>query len=141
MKEFIINLAITVLLGVIVGWERQRSSKVIGIRTITLLMLGAFMYTYLSVSIGESDHARVVAQVVTGVGFIGGGIIFKEGIKDIRNLTTAVLIWAMAAVGCMASLGMRAESCIMTAVILVLLRLSRFLHNEGGIFGSGGKKE
>ncbi len=129
MHEFLFNLFITLAIGVAVGWERQRNSKVVGIRTVTLLLLGAFMFTRISMAIPHADPARVVAQVVTGVGFIGGGIIFKEGIKDIRNLTTAVLVWTLSAVGCMTALGMRWEAVVTGVLILLTLRLGRFLHN------------
>lgn len=129
MSDFFINLALTVAVGVIIGWERQHSAKVLGVRTTLLVLLGAFMFTYISVRVPGSDPSRVIAQVVTGVGFIGGGIIFREGVRNIHNLTTAVLIWTMSAVGCMLCLSMRIESLTVSALIYVILRLGKLRHH------------
>ena len=68
------------------------------------------------------DHGRVVAQIVTGVGFIGAGIIFKRGDKDILNLTTAILVWTMAAIGVLIGLNLLIEAVVASAVIYVTLR-------------------
>lgn len=120
--DFLINLLILLLIGYILGSERANSHNLIGIRTVTLILLGAFIFTYISSRVG-GDPARIVAQVVTGTGFIGAGIIFKDGIKNVRNLTTAVLVWVLAALGCLISLSMRIESLIITVVIYIVLRI------------------
>lgn len=120
--DFLINLLILLLIGYILGSERANSHNLIGIRTVTLILLGAFIFTYISSRVG-GDPARIVAQVVTGTGFIGAGIIFKDGIKNVRNLTTAVLVWVLAALGCLISLSMRIESLIITIVIYIVLRI------------------
>ena len=120
--DFLINLLILLLVGYILGSERANSHNLIGIRTVTLILLGAFVFTYISSRVG-GDPARIVAQVVTGTGFIGAGIIFKDGIQNIHNLTTAVLVWVLAALGCLISLSMRIESLIITIIIYVVLRI------------------
>ena len=109
--DFLINLLILLLVGYILGSERA-----------TLILLGAFVFTYISSRVG-GDPARIVAQVVTGTGFIGAGIIFKDGIKNVHNLTTAVLVWVLAALGCLISLSMRIESLVITIIIYVVLRI------------------
>ncbi len=121
MQNFFIDLALLLMIGIIIGLDRHKRIKAVGIRTITLVLIGAFVYSYMSVRIG-GDPSRVIAQVVTGVGFIGGGIIFKNGVEDIRNLTTAVLIWAIAAVGCLVALSYRVEAVVIALVILFVLR-------------------
>ena len=116
------NLLILLLVGYILGSERANSHNLIGIRTVTLILLGAFVFTYISSRVG-GDPARIVAQVVTGTGFIGAGIIFKDGIQNVHNLTTAVLVWVLAALGCLISLSMRIESLVITIIIYVVLRI------------------
>ena len=120
--DFLINLLILLLVGYILGSERANSHNLIGIRTITLILLGAFVFTYISSRVG-GDPARIVAQVVTGTGFIGAGIIFKDGIQNVHNLTTAVLVWVLAALGCLISLSMRIESLVITIIIYVVLKI------------------
>ena len=120
--DFLINLLILLLVGYILGSERANSHNLIGIRTVTLILLGAFVFTYISSRVG-GDPARIVAQVVTGTGFIGAGIIFKDGIQNVHNLTTAVLVWVLAALGCLISLSMRIESLVITITIYVVLRI------------------
>lgn len=120
--DFLINLLILLFVGYILGSERANSHNLIGIRTVTLILLGAFVFTYISSRVG-GDPARIVAQVVTGTGFIGAGIIFKDGIKNVHNLTTAVLVWVLAALGCLISLSMRIESLVITIIIYVVLRI------------------
>ena len=119
--DFLINLLILLIVGYILGSERA-SHNLIGIRTVTLILLGAFVFTYISSRVG-GDPARIVAQVVTGTGFIGAGIIFKDGIQNVHNLTTAVLVWVLAALGCLISLSMRIESLVITIVIYVVLKI------------------
>lgn len=121
IEDLLINLGILLIIGFVVGQERQRKHKAIGIRSTSLVLLGAFIFTYISTIVG-GDPARIVAQVVTGVGFIGAGVIFKNGISDIGNLTTAILIWTLSAVGCLIALGYRLESIIVTIVIILILR-------------------
>ncbi len=121
IEDLLINLGILLIIGFVIGRERQRKHKAIGIRSTSLILLGAFIFTYISTIVG-GDPARIVAQVVTGVGFIGAGVIFKNGISDIGNLTTAILIWTLSAVGCLIALGYRLESIIVTIVIILILR-------------------
>lgn len=119
--KFITGLIFIVTYGIIIGYERQHSSKVIGIRTCMLILLGSYLFTYISVNIG-TDHSRVLAQIVSGVSFIGAGIIFKNGLDDIRHLTTAVLVWVLAALGSLVALDCLIESIIITGVIYFILK-------------------
>ena len=125
--DFLINLLTLLIVGYILGSERA-SHNLIGIRTVTLILLGAFVFTYISSRVG-GDPARIVAQVVTGTGFIGAGIIFKDGIQNVHNLTTAVLVWVLAALGCLISLSMRIESLVITIVIYVVLKIYKKIFN------------
>lgn len=120
---FFLNLAILILCGILIGYERQKTNKVIGIRSVILLMLGSFVFTYISTRIG-GDPSRVAAQIASGVGFIGAGIIWKSTSTNISNLTTAILIWILAALGSMISIGLLKESIVITIIIYIVLRFN-----------------
>ena len=120
--SFFVDLALVLAIGFFLGWERKGAGKILGERSMILLILGAFIFTYASLNVG-TDHGRVVAQVVSGVGFIGGGIILKKGEKDILNLTTAIMVWTVAALGVLIGLGMRTEAILASIIIFVVLKM------------------
>lgn len=122
MLNFIIGIVAIILCGTLIGYERQHGSKVIGIRTCILIILGSFLFTYIS-TIAGGDPARITAQIVTGVGFIGAGIIFKNGISEVVHLTTAVLVWVLAALGSLIALAQWLEVVIITVVIYLVLKI------------------
>lgn len=126
----LLNLIILILCGLLIGIERQGASKVIGIRSIVLLMLGSFAFTYISTRIG-GDPSRVVAQIVSGVGFLGTGLIWKDKSTHIANLTTAILIWVTAALGSMICLEFLWESVVITMLVYLVLKLN-ILKKAGG---------
>ena len=126
----ILNLIILILCGSLIGIERQKASKLIGVRSIILLMLGAFTFTYISTRIG-GDPSRVVAQIVSGVGFLGTGLIWKDKSTHIANLTTAILIWVTAALGSMICLGFLWESALITLLVYLVLKLSMLKRTKG----------
>jgi putative Mg2+ transporter-C (MgtC) family protein len=96
--RFIINLALCLLAGFLVGIERQTTGKPAGISTHCFVMAGAMMFTMLSVLADPDEPARIAAQIITGVGFLGAGIIIQNEGK-VTNLTTAASIWMSAAIG------------------------------------------
>ncbi len=98
---------IAILCGIIVGVEREKKEKAAGLRTLTLVTVGAAVFTMISLSVGESqgDPGRIAAQVVSGVGFLGAGAILR-GERGVQGLTTAATIWAMAAIGMTVGLGL-----------------------------------
>ena len=105
----------------LIGFERQWQHKSAGLRTNTLVAVGATLFVLLSVNITRSngDVTRIIGQVVTGIGFLGAGIIFKEGI-NIHGLTTAATVWCSAAAGCLAGAGYYVETLIgVVAIIMV----------------------
>ncbi|MEI8223689.1 MAG: MgtC/SapB family protein [bacterium] len=95
---FIVNLALSIGLGAFIGLERELRNKDAGISTSVFIVAGAMLFTYISTIIGVNDSARVAAQIVSGIGFIGAGLIIRDG-SNIKNLTTAAGVWFMAAVG------------------------------------------
>lgn len=104
---FVFNLLITLICGILIGLEREFKNKPAGISTQTLVITGAMIFAYLSGLIGEGDPSRIAAQIVSGVGFLGAGIILKsESRGKVTNLTTAASIWYSAAVGMAIGFGM-----------------------------------
>lgn len=130
MLKFLFNLIILLICGIIIGLERQKTHGIVGVRSVTLIMLGAFVFSYLSLRIG-GDPARVVAQVVSGVGFIGAGLVFKKDMDKIANVTTAILMWCLASLGCLIGLGFIFESIIITLVIYFILKNYKNLFKDG----------
>ena len=121
---FSFDLLLAALIGWVVGHERHEAGKTMGERSTIILIVGSYLFTYASLRCGV-DHSRVIAQIVTGVGFIGAGIIFKKGEKDIINLTTAILVWTVAALGVLVGLGLRVEAIVATLVVFLVLWVRR----------------
>jgi len=120
--EIAIRLLLAVVFGAVVGYEREHAEKPAGMRTLALVSLGAAAFTLASIygfGLG-ADPARVAAQVVTGVGFLGAGTILRSGF-NVRGLTTAASIWAIAGIGVAVATGMYIVSGVGTLLILVIL--------------------
>lgn len=124
-----LNLASAVLLGAAIGVERQWRQRLAGLRTITLVSLGAASFViFSSVVPGEVSPTRVAAQVVSGIGFLGAGIIFREGFT-VRGLNTAATLWCAAAVGVLAGIGAHAYAAMAAGlVVFVNLLLRPIVH-------------
>ena len=126
---FVLDLVIVLLIGLLVGHERHVAGKTMGERSTIILIIGSYLFAYASLRCGI-DHARVIAQIVTGVGFIGAGIIFKKGENDIINLTTAILVWTIAALGVLVGIGLRVEAIVAALVVYMVLRNRRMRDKE-----------
>ena len=131
--EFTLRLLTALVAGLLIGFERQWHHKSAGLRTNTLVSVGAAIFVLLSIIITtkeNGDVTRIIAQVVTGIGFLCAGIIFKEGM-NVHGLTTAVTVWCCSAVGCLAAAGYFIETFIATffiiAVNLILKPLDEWL--------------
>jgi putative Mg2+ transporter-C (MgtC) family protein len=125
--ELALRIAIGFLLGAAIGVERERSSKAAGLRTHMLVAGGSAIFTvvsaYLFDSTGQpSDPARVAAQVVTGIGFLGAGAIIRSG-GSVSGLTTAATIWVAAGLGMLAGVGAYPLAAVSVAFTLLALVL------------------
>jgi putative Mg2+ transporter-C (MgtC) family protein len=132
--EDLIKILVAVLIGGIIGFERELHSKAAGLRTITLITVGASMFTILSSKFTDPATARVSSNIVTGVGFLGAGaILFAEG--KVKGLTTASSIWVAAALGMAVGLGQYILGIATTLLVFVVLdlftRLDRWLDIKG----------
>ncbi len=96
--RFFVALCLSILAGLAMGIERETRHKDAGISTHILVISGAMLFTFLSDMVEPEDSARIAAQIVSGIGFLGAGLIIKEG-ASVRNLTTAASLWFAAAIG------------------------------------------
>jgi putative Mg2+ transporter-C (MgtC) family protein len=119
------RIGLALFLGAAIGVERQWRARMAGLRTNALVATGAALFVVISaLTPGENSPTRIAAQVVTGVGFLGAGLIIRDG-GHLRGINTAATIWCAAAVGALAGAGYPAEASIGAAVIVaanVLLR-------------------
>jgi putative Mg2+ transporter-C (MgtC) family protein len=98
--DFLIDIGLSLLAGFLIGAERESRGKPAGISTHCLVIGGTMMFTYISSQVDPSSTSRIAAQVVSGIGFLGAGMILKsESTEKITNLTTAAAVWFAAAIG------------------------------------------
>jgi putative Mg2+ transporter-C (MgtC) family protein len=132
--EDLVKILVALLIGGVIGFERELHSKAAGLRTITLITVGAAMFTILSSKFSDTATSRVASNIVTGVGFLGAGaILFAEG--KIRGLTTASSVWVAAALGMAVGLGQYILSLTTALLVVIVLdlftRLDRWLNVKG----------
>jgi putative Mg2+ transporter-C (MgtC) family protein len=122
--EDLLKIFLAILVGGLIGAEREYHNKAAGFRTLIFICLGATLFTILSIRISadRSDPARLAAQIVTGVGFIGAGVIMRDAGR-IQGITTAATIWLIAALGTGLGMGQYALVGAATASVLVVLWL------------------
>jgi len=119
ITDYSLRLLAAIAAGILIGIEREWQNKSAGIRTNTLVSVGSALYVLLSIQMTETngDVTRIIGQVVTGIGFLGAGIIFKEGL-NIHGLTTAATVWCASAIGCTAAAGYFTETLIGTLLVI-----------------------
>lgn len=119
--EFIIRMLVATGVGAAVGLERQINNKSAGLRTNTLVALGSCVFVIISVMLipEGGDPTRIIGQVVTGIGFLGAGVILHRG-ANVQGLTTAATIWCSASLGCLAGLGNFLEAAIAAIFIIII---------------------
>ena len=123
------KLLLAMGLGYLIGMERELHGKVVGTRTISLIAIGSALYVLMSPSLIDGDNSRIIAQVVSGIGFLGAGIIFKNG-DTVKGLTTAATVWCAAAIGCLCGAGMFAEAVVGTLAIMIVNLFFKHLRSE-----------
>lgn len=137
------KLILAALLGIIIGFDREKSGKPAGIRTQMLVCLGSALLSAISVdmisvidvsdpvsSLYRLDPARLMAQIISGIGFLGAGVILKNGNK-IQGVTTAATIWITAAVGIAVGAGFFLPAGVATFLVLLLNPLARLQYKYG----------
>ncbi|MCL1957085.1 MAG: MgtC/SapB family protein, partial [Fibromonadales bacterium] len=139
ISDFIIRIGASVLFGFLIGFERQLTGHPAGIRTNALVSLGSSIFVIFSLIMETNDQTRVAGQIVTGVGFLCSGIIFKDGVS-VRGLNTAATIWCTAAIGVLTSSGYILYATLATALLITVNVIFRPISNKiNPIFDETGK--
>jgi len=124
-EEIFFKLALVILVGGIIGAEREFRSKSAGFRTMILICLGSFLFTTFSIVISDFSADRVASNIVTGIGFLGAGVIYKSN-NRVNGITTAATIWAVAALG----MGIALEEYFIVGVSTGIVLAALFLLTE-----------
>src|ERR1700744_5600710 len=124
VAEFALRLGVGVGCGALIGLERQWRARLAGLPTNALVATGATLFVLYSVATEDSSPTRVASYVVSGIGFLGGGVILREGF-NVRGLNPAATLWCSAAVGVLAASGHFLFAVIATAAILAIHLLGR----------------
>lgn len=135
--EQLIRLALSMLLGGILGWERQQADKPVGLRTMALVAVGCAGFVIMTLEVvdwvrefnANVDPSRVLAGVIGGIGFLGAGTIIQAR-GSVAGVTTAAVIWVTAAIGMSCGFGLYALAVALCVLALVTLELGRFSHTS-----------
>jgi len=120
IQNELLLIFISVILGILIGTEREYRNKSAGLRTFILICFGTCLFTILSMKIGMDDPDRIAANIITGIGFLGAGVIFK-GDNKIDGITTATTIWATASIGMAVGSGYVYLAVLGTLLVLLIL--------------------
>src|SRR5258705_4169346 len=121
IETILLRLLLALILGGLIGIEREYRDKSAGFRTLTLICLGSCLFTLVSILLTNGTTDRIASNIVTGIGFLGAGVIFKSE-KGVNGLTTAASVWAVAAIGMASASGLyivSASTCFAMLIILV----------------------
>jgi putative Mg2+ transporter-C (MgtC) family protein len=130
LLDLMLRLFIALVLGAIIGLERERQERAAGLRTVTMVSLGSCLFTVVGAyGFQGTDPSRVAAQIVTGIGFLGAGTIFLRN-DLVRGLTTAATIWATAAIGMAAGTARYFEAGFTTLLVLAVLMVLKPLERR-----------
>ena len=141
LKELLLRLALAATLGMSIGIERELRRKPAGLRTNTLIALGSALFTIVSLELarvyGGGSPDRIAAQIVTGIGFLGGGAIMRSG-SEVHGLTTAATAWVNAAIGMAAGMGNYSAALVGTiltlGVLVVLPPIENYFEKLAGVY-------
>ena len=117
--ELVGKLLLAAFCGGVIGWQRDRRSYVAGLRTMALVAIGASLFTGANEVLGLD---RVAANIVTGIGFLGAGIIFREG-ATVRGITTAATVWSVAAIGVAIGVELYMVALVATVLVFIILEM------------------
>lgn len=120
--DLLVNLVLCLIAGFIIGAERESRGKAAGISTHTLVIIGAMLFTFLSSMVDPASKSRIAAQIVSGIGFLGAGLILKEG-ANVKNLTTAASIWVAGSVGMAIGFNFHVIGMIVAVVVALTPRI------------------
>ncbi|HEY4334882.1 MAG TPA: MgtC/SapB family protein [Puia sp.] len=131
-QDLVLKLVLSILVGGLLGAEREYRSKSAGFRTLTLICLGATIFTIFSQIIGGPGNPdRIASNIVTGIGFVGAGVVFKgDNTSKVNGITTAAMIWVTAALGMAIGAGYWLAALIATGMIFIVLVVFNLLEDR-----------
>ena len=140
--KIIIRVLIAFVVGMLIGYDREKSGKVAGMRTQMLVCVGSALLSAISIYMAElynmsepgvfrADPARLTAQIVSGIGFLGAGVILKNGGNKVTGVTTAATIWITAAIGISIGSGFYLPAIVATGLVLLLNPIAFFQYRSG----------
>lgn len=121
---FLLMLLVSLGISVVIGIERELRGKDAGISTNAFVIIGAMLFTFLSQHVDSESTTRIAANIVSGIGFLGAGIILKDG-ANVRNLTTAASIWLSAAIGMAIGFEYYLVALLATVAAVIVPRIPR----------------
>lgn len=134
VMDFALKVGIATISGLLIGLEREFKGKEAGLKTNTLVAIGAAVFVLISMRFyGEeyTDVTRVLSQIVTGIGFLGAGVILQnEKEERVKGLTTAATLWCSAGAGCLAAMAMWLELAILTVLVVIVNIVFEFIDNR-----------
>ncbi len=125
----IIKIALAIALGLLIGYEREKSHKPAGLRTHILVSVGSTLITIVSLNYFPDDPARITSAVITGMGFLGAGTIIAAG-KNVIGLTTAASLWVMSIIGISVGVGEFTLATLTSVIVLIILFIGRIERKE-----------
>lgn len=120
--QFLVGLGISIVLGFIIGLERESRGKDAGISTHILVIGGSMLFTLISAMVDPASTSRIASQIIPGIGFLGAGLILKEG-GNVHNLTTAASLWFSAAIGMAIGFGFYTVAIIAGVACMLIPRI------------------
>lgn len=127
--EILTKLVVSAVLGLLIGFEREVHNKPAGMRTHSLVCVGSTLFTILSVSVAGGDPSRIAAGIVTGIGFLGAGVIFQAKNK-MKGITTAAELWVLAAIGLSVGIGYYFAALLTTLIVIFVLIPMKYVEKE-----------
>jgi putative Mg2+ transporter-C (MgtC) family protein len=128
-QRLILDLILSLVAGIVIGAERELRGKPAGISTHTMVIVGAMLFTFLSAEVDPASKSRIAAQVVSGIGFLGAGLIIKEG-SNVVNLTTAASLWVSGAIGMALGFDYHMIAILVTLAVAFIPRIPRLKKNS-----------
>jgi putative Mg2+ transporter-C (MgtC) family protein len=126
--ELVGKLLLAAFCGAVIGWQRDRRRHVAGLRTMALVAMGALLFTGINSTYGQD---RVTSNIVTGIGFLGAGIIFRDA-GTVRGITTAATVWAVAAIGVAIGVGLYLVALVATGLVFIIMEARPFTEYISG---------
>lgn len=120
--SLIIDLLLSLAAGFVIGAERESRGKDAGISTYSMVIVGSMLFTYISSIVDPTSESRIAAQIVSGIGFLGAGLILKDG-ANVKNLTTAASIWVAGAIGMAFGFDYHFIGIIVTVAVVFIPRI------------------